>query len=70
MQTMYTREELENQIETLRNKLDVAQQKRVELLKKYSSRTTPTKAQENANIQLHDLERKLESLENKLDKLL
>lgn len=66
MNSFYTREQLEKQIEELRNQRDKAYNNRVAQLKKYSAKNSKAPIVDSS---LHNLEREIEALENKLERL-
>ncbi|MFM7023015.1 MAG: hypothetical protein ACKOXB_08550 [Flavobacteriales bacterium] len=67
MNTIYTSEQLKKELSELQKQKDSFRNDRVAALKKYQKKA---QASENNDIHLHNIERKIEDLERKLDSLL
>lgn len=70
MGSIYSKDELMDQLCELRDKRDLIQKNRVAILKKYTRKATQEKKEVEAGIQLHQLELKIEDVERKLEKML
>ena len=70
MGSIYSKNELMDQLCELRDKRDLIQKNRVAILKKYTRKATQEKKEVEAGIQLHQLELKIEDVERKLEKML
>ncbi|MBI34238.1 MAG: hypothetical protein CMP67_02630 [Flavobacteriales bacterium] len=66
---IYSKEELMSRLSELRNKRDLIQKNRVEILKKYTRKTTQEKKEVEAGVQLYQLELQIEDVERRLEKL-
>ncbi|MFT6715375.1 MAG: hypothetical protein ACJA0Q_000002 [Saprospiraceae bacterium] len=64
MNTIYTKEELDSELKSLKAKRLTVHNKRKDLLQKYSAKQTKTL---NSASAMHDLDRKIEDLERKLE---
>ncbi len=69
MGSVYSKDELLDQLSELRNKRDLIQKNRVAILEKYTRKATQEQKQVEAGIELHQLELKIEDVERKLEKL-
>ena len=68
MNTIYTSEQLKKELSELQKKKDSFRNDRVSALKKYQKKAKAS--ENNTGIDLHNIERKIEDLERKLDSLL
>jgi hypothetical protein len=69
MESLFSKDELMDQLTELRNKRDLAQKNRVAILKKYTRKATQEKKEVEASLEMSDLEMKIENVEGKLDRL-
>ena len=69
MPTLYTQEEIQENLANLLNRRDVAQNKRIDLLKKHTSKNGPTKKQQEENTNLDQLDLEIENWERRLENL-
>ncbi|MCX6182929.1 MAG: hypothetical protein NT150_13480 [Bacteroidetes bacterium] len=68
MNTIYTSEQLKKELSELQKKRDSFRNDRVSALKKFQKKSEAS--ENNTGIDLHNIERKIEALERKLDSLL
>jgi len=69
MGSIYSKDELVNQLTELKDKRDLVQKKRVAILEKYTRKATQEKKEVEAGIELYQLELKIEDVERRLEKL-
>lgn len=69
MGSIYSKNELMDQLTELRDKRDLVQKNRVAILEKYTRKVTQEKKDVEAGITLHQLELQIEEVERKLEKL-
>jgi hypothetical protein len=69
MPTLYTQEEIQENLTKLLNKRDLVQNKRVALLKKHTSKNGPTSKDQAANTSLDQLDLEIENWERRLENL-
>lgn len=66
---IYSKEELMNRLSELRDKRDLVQKNRVEILTKYTRKVTQEKKDVEAGVKLYQLELQIEDVERRLEKL-
>ena len=69
MPTLYTQEEIQENLTKLLNKRDLVQNKRVALLKKHTSKNGLTEKQRAENTSLDQLDLEIENWERRLENL-
>jgi hypothetical protein len=69
MPTLYTQEEIQENLSKLLNKRDLVQNKRVALLKKHTAKSGITKKQQEENTKVDQLDLEIENWERRLEKL-
>jgi hypothetical protein len=69
MGSIYSKDQLVNQLTQLKDKRDLVQKSRVAILEKYSRKVTQEKKEVEAGIELYQLELKIEEVERRLEKL-
>ncbi len=69
MGSIYSKDELMDQLAELRNKRDLVQKNRVAILERYTRKATQEKKEVEAGIELHQLELRIEDVERKLEKM-
>ena len=69
MGSIYSKDELMDQLTQLRDKRDLVQKNRVAILKKYTRKATQEKKDVEAGVTLYQLELQIEDVERKLEKL-
>lgn len=69
MPTLYTREEIENNLTNLLKKRDLVQNKRVDLLKKHTAKNTSSAKTEQDSPGMHKLDLEIEDWERRLEKM-
>ncbi len=69
MPTLYTQEEIQENLTNLLNKRDLVQSKRVALLKKHTSKNGPTEKQRADKTSLDQLDLEIENWERRLENL-
>ena len=66
MKTVFTKEELKSELTELKEKRAAVHQQRKGLLEKFSAKNTAVKPTKSTG-ELHDLDRKIEDIERKID---
>ena len=69
MGSIYSKDDLLDQLAELRNKRDLVQKNRVAILERYTRKATQEKKDVEAGIELHQLELRIEDVERKLEKM-
>lgn len=69
MGTIFSENELIDQLNDLRSKRDLIQKNRVAILKKYTRKATQEQKEQETNLELHQVELQIENVERKLDVL-
>ncbi len=69
MGSIYSKDNLMNQLTELRDKRDLVQKKRIAILDKYTRKATQEKKDIEAGISLYHLELKIEEVERRLEKM-
>ncbi len=69
MGSIYSKDNLMNQLTELRDKRDLVQKKRIAILDKYTRKATQEKKDIEAGISLYQLELKIEEVERRLEKM-
>lgn len=69
MGTIFSENELIDQLNDLRSKRDLIQKNRVAILKKYTSKATQEQTEQETNLELHQVELQIENVERKLEVL-
>lgn len=67
MGSIYSKDQLMDQLTELRNKRDLVQKNRVAILEKYTRKATQEKKEVEVGIELHQIELKIEDVERKLE---
>tara|TARA_B100000768_G_C11130651_1_gene311620 strand:- start:289 stop:501 length:213 start_codon:yes stop_codon:yes gene_type:complete len=69
MGSIYSKDNLMDQLTELRDKRDLVQKKRIAILDKYTRKATQEKKDIEAGISLYQLELKIEEVERRLEKM-
>lgn len=69
MGSIYSKDQLMDQLSELRDKRDLVQKNRVAILKKYTRKATQEKKDVEASVSLYQLELQIEEVERRLEKL-
>lgn len=69
MGTIFSENELIDQLNDLRSKRDLIQKNRVAILKKYTRKATQEQKEQETNLELHQVELQIENVERKLEVL-
>lgn len=69
MTSLFTQEEIQERLTNLLNKRDLVRKNRVNLLKKYTSKSTQEVKAEEEDFKLYQLDIEIETLERRLEKM-